>query len=216
MSYYGAERERTFKAYNLADYDSSRATGLYNIPTLEAEYHIPSKLIAFNKMLSEKDKSNGVHFFIDDYQFERVWNRPQFYIEKLKQFDCCFTPDFSLYTDMPMAMQIYNVYRSRLIGQMMQDEGIKVIPTVGWSDEKSYSFCFDGLPEKGVVAVSTVGIMRNKAAKELFYKGMEAMIERLNPLKIIMYGKPLEGFGDNVITFESEVSARMNASRRAG
>ena len=55
MSYYGAERERTFKAYNLADYDPSRVTGLYNIPTLEAEHHIPSKLIAFNKMLSEKD-----------------------------------------------------------------------------------------------------------------------------------------------------------------
>lgn len=201
-NYYGAERERTFSAYNLLEYDPSRCEGIYNIPTLKKETHIPNKLIPFNKMLSEKDKSNGVHFFIDDYQFERIWNRPAFYIEKLKAFDCCFTPDFSLYADMPKAMQIYNVYRSRLIGQMMQDEGIKVIPTVGWSDADSYDFCFDGLPESGVVAVSTVGVMRDKKAKELFTLGMEAMIEKVNPSKIIMYGKPIEGF-ENVINIEA-------------
>ena len=42
-------------------------------------------------------------------------------------------PDFSLYLDMPMAMKIWNVYRSRLIGQMMQDADIVVIPTLSWA-----------------------------------------------------------------------------------
>ncbi|MGQ7551471.1 DUF4417 domain-containing protein, partial [Streptococcus suis] len=42
------------------------------------------------------------------YQFERIWQRPEFYIEKLTEFDCVLTPDFSLYQDMPIAMQIWN------------------------------------------------------------------------------------------------------------
>ena len=72
-------------------------------------------------------------FFIDDYQFERVWNDPYTYIERLREFPCALTSDFSLYLDMPMAMKIWNVYRSRLIGQMMQDADIVVIPTLSWA-----------------------------------------------------------------------------------
>lgn len=64
---------------------------------------------------------------------------PQQYMDKLREFDCVFTPDFSLYMDMPMPMNIWNVYRSRLIGQMMQDVGITVIPTLSWAEKETYS-----------------------------------------------------------------------------
>ena len=37
-------------------------------------------------MLSEKEpEGKGVHFFINDYQFERVWNNPDRYIEPSKR-----------------------------------------------------------------------------------------------------------------------------------
>ena len=109
----------------------------------------------------------------------------------MRLYECVFTPDFSLYMDMPMAMKIWNIYRSRLIGQIMQNAGIRVIPTVSWAEPETYAFCFDGIPEGGNVAVSTVGVMRDKEAKKIFMDGMSAMIEKVKPSMILMYGKAI-------------------------
>ena len=121
--YYGDERERTYNSVNLHDYDNTRVAGAYDMPVIQATNHVPKDLISFNYMLTKDDFAKGIHFYIDDYQFERIWNTPDKYMDRLAMFDCVLTPDFSLYMDMPLAMQIWNVYRSRLIGQKMQDSG---------------------------------------------------------------------------------------------
>ena len=63
--------------------------------------------IGFNEVNTYKGKctQTGVHFFLDDYQFERIWQRPTVYTRKLSKFKVIASPDFSLYTD-PKAMQI--------------------------------------------------------------------------------------------------------------
>lgn len=132
--YYGDERQRTNDEYNLNAVDLERVAGFYQIPTLEPTGYIPDDLIGFNYVMSTDRRDAGVHFFIDDYQFRRCYERPALYIEKLQEFPCVLTPDWSLYTDMPMAMKIYNVFRSRLFGQMCQDAGIQVIPTLKGRD----------------------------------------------------------------------------------
>ena len=128
-------------------------------------------------------------FFLDDYRFERIWRLPWRYIPHLRNFDVVLSPDFSLYTDMPQAMKIWNVYRSRLLGQMMQRAGCRVIPTVSWAYVDSFDYCFEGIIHGSVVAVSTVGTMYSKECRKIFLRGFEAMIEKLNPDKIILYGK---------------------------
>lgn len=185
------ERERTANEYNLRLFDSSRATGFYQMPTLKPCNVISDNYISFNYVLSNSDKKCGVHFFIDDYQFERIWNDPQSYIEKLKGYESVLSPDFSLYTDMSRAQQIYNIYRSRLVGQLMQDNNITVIPTVSWADKESFIFCFDGLPQNSTVAISTIGCHKGKA-KEIWINGVKEMILRLHPNKIIIYGELIE------------------------
>ena len=192
LGYYGDARERTNQAYNLEEFDETRASGFYQMPTLKACDHIPDHLIGFNYAKSSQDKKAGIHFFIDDYQFERVWNDPQSYIPILEEYDCCLTPDFSLYMDMPMAMKIWNVYRSRLVGQLMQDAGIKVIPTLSWAEPETFSFCFDGIEPGGTVAVSTVGVMRDKEAMAVWKTGMDAAIERIKPKNIVCYGSAID------------------------
>ena len=186
------ERFRTFTALNFQLYDPSSASGYFQFPKLDQTDWIPEDLIGFNYVLNKPDYTKGVHFFLDDYQFERVWNNPDRYIDKLEKFDCVLTPDFSLYTDMPFAMQIWNVYRSRLIGSYWQTLGMTVIPTVSWSTHDSYNFCFDGLPQNGTVAISTVGVMRNKAAKKLFYDGLDEMIARIHPKYILIWGQEVD------------------------
>ena len=186
--YYGDERERTYNSVNLHDVDINRTAGRWQIPIIKATQHIPTDLISFNYVLSKDAFEKGVHFYIDDYQFERVWNQPHEYMKRLSEFDCCLTPDFSMYLEMPMAMQLWNVYRSRMVGQIMQDYGITVIPTLMWSTPESFEFCFDGIEPGGVVSVSTIGVKLEKECKDYFALGMDEAIKRLHPSHVVVYG----------------------------
>lgn len=203
-------RQNTINQYNLLDYDAERTDGRYNIPILEQVDHVPVRLQGFNYVLNRPDYSAGVHFFLDDYQFERIWKRPDFYIEKLAAFDCVLTPDFSLYIDMPVAMQVWNVYRSRLLGQMMQNWGFTVIPTVSWAHADSYDFCFDGIPTKSTVAVSTIGVKKSQERIKIWQNSMDAMIEKLRPTRILVYGGAIDYDyqGIKVIYFGNDTTER--------
>lgn len=190
--YYGDERERTYSGYNLKDYDPKRVAGRFDLPVLKRCSFVPRELIGFNYVLSTKDHSKGVHFFIDDYQFERIWNDPVTYLAKLTEFPCICTPDFSLYTDMPLAMKIWNVYRSRLIGQMAADYGIEVIPTLQWADGSTLDWVFEGIEKGGTVATSTVGVMRDKEALRLWRNGMDRALLEVEPKTIVLYGTDVD------------------------
>lgn len=188
FGYYGDERERTFNRYNLDEFAPDNAVGWFQMPALMPCYTVPDNLISFNYVLTSKEYDKGVHFYVDDYQFERIWDRPKFYIEKLRRFKCCLTPDFSLYADMPMSMKIWNVYRSRLIGQMMQYAAIDVIPTVSWAEPDTFSFAFDGLPKGSVLSVSTIGVKKSRKAMDIWTAGMDELIRRCEPKKLLVYG----------------------------
>ena len=210
------ERLRTDEAYNLPYVDLSRCAGKYEMPVIDREDHIPDSLIGFNYALTSKDKSAGIACYVDDYQIERLFNQPERYIDILRQYDCFLTPDYSLYMDMPKAMQIWNVFRSRLVGQIMQDAGITVIPTVSWSDAESFDFCFDGLPENATLSISTVGVMRYPEAIKLWKAGVTELIKRKHPKTLLIWGNPIDyDFGDiKVIYYKNGVTERMKESRK--
>ena len=157
-------------------------------PLRASDFHVDN-WISFNFMRTcEEPEKHGVHFFIDDYQFLRVWKQPDAYISKLSQFQAVCTPDFSLYTDFPNVIQHYNHYRKHWIGRYWQSLGVRMIPTVGWSDHSSYDWCFDGDPVRGVVAVSSVGTQASKTTAALFHDGWVEMLKRLDPELIVFYG----------------------------
>ena len=166
--------------------------GEYGIPVLEPE-HLDTRLtwIRFNHALklpnSERGKY-GIHFFIDDYLFERVWHDPTRYALFLRDFPAVMSPDFSMFTDWPKAVQIYNHFRKHQLGAYWQHMGIKVIPTICWSDAESFEWCLDGEPVGGTIAISSVGTQRYPEAKEFFVKGYNTIMERLKPKKIIFFG----------------------------
>ena len=131
-----------------------RGTGKFDTPRIVPEACNADSFIGFNYAKSCKDpQRKGVHFFIDDYQFTRLWTNPDAYLNMLRAFKCVFTPDFSTYTDFPKAVQIWNHYRKHWLGAYWQSNGITVIPTISWSDESSFDWCFDGEPVGGAVAV---------------------------------------------------------------
>lgn len=209
------ERLRTDEAYNLPYVDLSRCAGKYQMPIIEREEHIPNSLIGFNYAMTSKDKSAGIHWYIDDYQMERVWVSPEKYIEILKAYDCVLTPDFSLYMDMPYSMKIWNVFRSRLIGQMCQDAGLNVIPTVSWAEEATFDFAFDGLPENGVLSISTVGVKNSPEALEIWKAGVTELIKRKKPKVLLVYGGAVDfDYGKTkVLYFANQVTERMRETK---
>ena len=212
------ERERTMEAYNLHDYDPGRTAGFYQMPMIRAEQSIPAELIGFNYMLTTDPRDGlGIHFYIDDYQFERVWNQPQEYCEKLAAFQYVLTPDFSLYLDMPMAMKIWNVYRSRLIGQILQDMGVKVIPTLSWAEGSTFQFCFDGIEPGGVVSVSTIGVKRDPESGEIWKAGMDEALRRLQPSAVLVYGGDIGyKFSCKTVYFDNQVTEKMKEGKADG
>lgn len=180
----------SFKYENL-QYGGFKSCGEYDIPIIEPVYigECP-EMIGFNYAKTATNSSGkGVHFFLDDYQFSRLWLRPSNYLNLLQSFELVFSPDFSLYTDFPKAMQIYNHYRKHFLAAYWQKNGITVVPTISWSDEESFDWCFDGEPRCGTVAISSVGTQRNKESKRLFLNGYDEMLKRLQPETVIFYGK---------------------------
>lgn len=79
--YFGDARENTYKSTNFDRYDESRTAGYYQMPIIKACDYVPNDLIGFNYAKSTDKTDCGVHFFIDDYQFERQskqqdrWNK---------------------------------------------------------------------------------------------------------------------------------------------
>ena len=189
--------------------------GAYGIPRIHpTAVELPSQWQSFNFAKTEKEPTGkGLHFFVDDYQFIRCWNQPERYLAMISRFAAVCSPDFSTYTDMPMAMQIYNHYRKHWLGAYWQSCGMVVIPTISWSTRESFGWCFDGEPEDSVVAVSSVGTQNSKERKRLFLDGYEAMLERLHPQLIIFYGQvPEECKGSHILVGSFQEGLRMRCN----
>lgn len=194
--YYGDERERTYNTYNMQLVDYVELTpDKWQMPIIHKTSFVPDDMIGFKYVKADNNENAekaGIHCFIDDYQFERLWNRPDEYIELVRPYQCMLSPDFSLYTDMTMPTKIWNVYRSRLIGAYYQAQGIEIIPTVQWAEAETFEFCFKGIEQGGTVAVSTIGVKEDPECYALWVAGMQEMIKQVKPKTILVYGGALD------------------------
>ncbi len=173
----------------------------YGIPDIKADKLEVKNLIPYRV---DKNRNGTAHFFLDDYRFERCWKNADSQIEELKKYDGALSPDFSMYTNYPQAFQIWQVYRNRWCAAYWQLHGIKVIPTVSWSTEESFKYCFLGIPKHSTVAVGTVGVLNHKESQILFMKGFEEMLQQLEPSEILIYGNVLADLNgyENIRWFE--------------
>ena len=179
-----------------------KMVGKYDLPIIHKDEFDLEKIKLYSysntKYDDNRNKHKTIHFFIHDYRFESVYENAEYAVQKLKQYYALCSPDFSLYTDMPILLQMYNTFKNRWCGAYWQSLGIKVIPTISWSDKRSFEFCFDGVEKGSVVAISTHG---NHKCKEEFMLGYAKMLEILNPSAIICYGKPFPDMKGNLKIF---------------
>lgn len=197
-----------FHAFLVADaiFDSE-----LEIPCIQPVDSIPTNLIPFSKAISGTEYGAWVHFYQDDYEFERLWNNPFRYLPILKSFSGVITPDFSLYRDMPLVMQQWNIYRSRAIGHWLQANGIPVIVNVRFADERTYKLCCAGVPRNSSIAIGSHGCIKITEERQFFQQGLAYIVEELRPKNIIVYGAtPISIFGNyqqagiNIVQFDSD------------
>lgn len=187
--------------------------GKLEIPCIEPEHKLPTRLLPFSKAMSSSDYASWIHCYEDDVQFERLWNHPRRYLPILQRFEGMISPDFSLYRDMPLVMQQWNTYRGRAIGHWLQEQGIPIIPNIRFSDERSYTFCCDGISPYCPIAIGSHGCIRIAHEKEYFIQGLEYVVHELHPSTIIVYGSAPEAIfqkykmqGIQIIQFPSAFS----------
>ena len=147
------------------------------------------------------DKENAyktVHFFTYDWFFDKVYENAADLAKKLRQYYALLSPDFSMFTDMPKALQIYSVFKNRWCGAYWQSLGLRVIPTISWGDESSFEFCFDGVEQGATVAVCTY---YRENCEEEFMLGYNRMLEVIKPQSILCYDEPFSSMKGNIKSF---------------
>lgn len=152
--------------------------------------------------VSKNDTKNlhkGVHFFVDDFRFETIYNHPRKSLERYGKYRFLLTPDYSLYAEMDPWRQIESVGKARWVGAKWQEEGKIVIPTVSWGLARSFEFCFDGIQKNSIVAIGMIGCKRNKKD---FLKGYYQMLTKLEPEAVICLGSPFEEMEGNIIVVD--------------
>lgn len=179
-----------------------QSEGKYNFPIIKKQ-DIDVEKIKFlsyvnTKIDDDKNKDKTIHFFTYDWKFEKVYENSDEELEKLSQYYCLLSPDFSMFTNMPLALQIESVFKNRWCGAFWQSKGLKVIPTVSWGDEKTFDFCFDGIEEGSVVCVCTY---YRENCEEEFMLGYNEMLKRIKPSMVLCYDEPFKAMTGNIKEF---------------
>ena len=214
MHYDGGKHQTRILEQNIHNlvYGRFEITNEYGFPNMYS-VHIDNlkdiPLQGFNYALKETHPENiGVHFFLHDYQFERVWKYPDRYTECLSKFAFVLSPDFSPYADIPKALKVFNIYRKMWCGRYWQEPGIKVIPTITWGNDEDLEWCLEGVPKHSIIAISTMGEGRWADFKALKYN-WQYIMDKLEPETILLYGKDLSNELSGNIVFKKLINSKV-------
>lgn len=150
-----------------------------------------SDFIPFSRRKVSKKQGRIVHCFEQDTFFKAFWTNMDRSIYELKDFDAVFTPDFTMFVDVPEIHNKWQLLKSRLCGARMQQVGYNVIPTITYSDATSLTWCLEGLAPNGVYGISGTGLLGCSAKLKLFQYVMRKVEEELSPIKVFVYGEPV-------------------------
>lgn len=214
MHYDGGKNQTRILEQNIHNlvYGRFEITNEYGFPNMYP-VHVDNlqdiPLQGFNYALKEQHPENiGVHFFLHDYQFERVWKYPDRYTECLSKFAYVLSPDFSPYADTPKALKVFNIYRKMWCGRYWQEHGLKVIPTITWGNDEDLEWCLEGVPKHSTIAISTMGEGRwanFRALKSNWHR----ILDKLEPETVLLYGKDLSSELPGNIVFKKLINSKV-------
>src|SRR4051794_34118181 len=80
-------------------------------------------LVIFRTASLSKARGCVVGFYVDDFRFEGLWRQPARSIDLFLRhgITAAIEPDYSLWTNDALAVQLFNVFRMRTLGRLWQD-----------------------------------------------------------------------------------------------
>lgn len=172
----------------------------YGIPYITGTDFIPDDMSMFDYFKTVPNTCT--HFFIDDYRFETVWNRPFEAVKILKKSQIVCSPTFSTFQDDPVMVQMWNTYRNRWCGAFWESEGIKVIPSIVTAGKESYKFAFRGIIKHSVIATMRLG--KNRPNRYLESDpGYNAIMQYIDPMAILLYAENFETDNPKVFVYNT-------------
>lgn len=226
---------RKYDIHRLCYFDEAKLVGSHNMPQLEPQQLIPHDVVSFNERNTVRDPANHwLDFFIDDEGFECCWNelgrsvlaesdseksswtRLDSYIPIFEKFEGVIATDYSMFPEMMPDQRNWNCARNRIYAFRLQQHGIPCIPVASWCSEDDWSWCFDGLPEKSTIAVSTNGCCHSAQGRECFRRGIDELERQKAPFAIVVCGRSfaeLEGCSSNLLfypAFSQRMGVRIN------
>lgn len=157
----------------------------------QPQFEAGANLFIYGKMAFPLSAAGGtLAFYTDDYKFEVVWSDAVKIVERFISFGwgAVVAPDFSVWRDDPCVIQLYNIYRSRWIARYWQEAGLRIIPSLNWSDEHSYEFCNLGIPKNSPVVACQAQTTRSAKGKQFFLQGLVRAIADIEPQTVVIYG----------------------------
>lgn len=189
MANVNASRKGCVDVFNASLLSNANYVGYLEFPIIRTQSNeIPKKLIKFSKIFKTDDFDQFVHFYEDDVNFERIWRTPHKYLERLKKFKGVISPDFSVYRDMPLVMQLWNIFRSRAIANWLIENGVYVIPNIRFGDSRTTEIACDGIDTNSIIAIGSHGCIKSSLDRNLFVEGLDTVIKKLSPKVIVLYG----------------------------
>lgn len=187
--------------------------GDVEIPVLNGTFDTPDELILFSKFKNTNGNNKWICFYEDDSKIERFWNTPKKYLDMMRKAKGVILPDFSVFRDMPLAQQNWNIYRSRALGTWLESQDIEIIPNIRWADNRTHETCCLGVKESSTIAIGTHGVIKKNEERYYFINGLDYVVKRLKPKNIVIYGAAPKNIfekykllGINICQFDSEIN----------
>ena len=105
-----------------------------------------------------------VGFFTRDYRFESWWDDPARHTQRILNLgvERVLEPDFTTSDDMPVAVDLWQVYRQRWLARYFQEAGLEVIPNYGTivGDDARKPYVLPGFPVEpasGCIQLQSIG-----------------------------------------------------------
>lgn len=183
----------TFHAFLI---EGASFSGDLELPRLEpvpVDTPPPEKLVAFSRAQEKHLSGVGktVHFFEDDFRFERIWNNPKKYLARLLEFDSIVMPDFSACIDFPKVLKMWEEYRNLSLASWLQRQGAIVYPNA--RHQPDCDWLIEPLPRHSVIAVCGRGLVRNVEERRRFVRDLKSTVDMLEPSGIVYYGPDAYG-----------------------
>ena len=171
--------------------------GIMEIPRIvkPEKISIPEGMVPFSCRKKSDGHKQFLCFYEHDFKVSNYLTSIDSHLDDIKKFAGIVSPDCSLYIDMPLCLQIANIYMNRAYGHYLQSKGIYVVPNIRWGDERTFTtvelpekVAFLGVDKYSIVSVGTHGQVREKTDKYYFREGLIAMLDSLEPEVVLVYG----------------------------